>query len=77
MWRMEQPASRITVGRDAAEDVKVRAHNTLVWKTVDFEIDGGEHARFRVINRPGLGTYTMLSLLGTGPIYLSLERLYE
>jgi hypothetical protein len=100
-------ASRITVARNAPNDVKVRqvvvsldgeplatllygesvtrdvepgphwlrAHNTLVWKTLDFYIEPGEQTRFRVVNRPGLGTYAMLSLLGTGPIYLTLERL--
>lgn len=55
----------------------LRAHNTLVWKTVDFDIKAGEHLRFRVVNRPGFGTYVMLSLLGTGPIYLTLERVHE
>ena len=102
---MPEPA-RITVSRDAPNDVKVRqvvvsldgaplatllygesvtreiepgphwlrAHNTLVWKTLDFYVEPDEHARFRVINRPGFGTYTMLALLGTGPIYLTVER---
>lgn len=54
---------------------RLRAHNTLVWKTVDCDLAPGEHARFEVVNRPGFGTYAMLSLLGSGPIYLRLERL--
>jgi hypothetical protein len=52
----------------------VRANNTLFWKTIDFTVAPGEHAQFRVVNRAGAGTYAMLSLLGTGPIYLTLER---
>ena len=52
----------------------LRAHNTLVWKTVNCEIAPGEHAVFTVINRPGPGTFTMLSLLGSGPIHLTFER---
>lgn len=52
----------------------LRAHNTLVWKTIRCNLKPGEHARFIVINRPGLGTWAMLSLLGTGPIYLTFER---
>ena len=56
---------------------RLRAHNTLVWKTVDFDIKAGEHVRFRVINRPGPGTYALLSLLGTGPIYLTLEHVHD
>jgi hypothetical protein len=53
---------------------RIRAHNTLVWKTVDLDVKPGEHVRFRIVNRPGWGTYALLSLLGTGPIYLTFER---
>ena len=52
----------------------LRAHNTLVWKTLRCDLTPGEHARFSVVNRPGLFTWAMLSLLGTGPIYLTFER---
>ena len=64
-----------TVTREVAPGSHVlRAHNTLVWKTVACDFAPGEHARFTVINRPGLFTWAMLSLLGTGPIYLTFER---
>jgi hypothetical protein len=52
----------------------LRAHNTLVWKTLEIDLEAGEDARFRIVNRPGFATYAMLSLLGTGPIYLTFER---
>ena len=53
---------------------RLRANNTLVWKTIDCDLGPGERATFIVVNRPGPGTYAMLSLLGTGPIYLTFER---
>jgi hypothetical protein len=53
---------------------RLRANNTLVWKTINCKLEPGEHALFNVVNRPGPGTYTMLSLLGSGPIYLTFER---
>jgi hypothetical protein len=53
---------------------RLRANNTLVWKTLDCLLEPGAHAHFTVVNRPGPGTYTMLSLLGSGPIYLRFER---
>ena len=56
---------------------RLRANNTLVWKTVQCDLKPGEHARYVVVNRPGFGTFAMLSLLGGGPIYLSLERVPE
>ena len=53
---------------------RLRAHNTLVWKTLNLDLQPGEHAHFRVVNRPGFGSYTLLGLLGAGPIYLTFER---
>src|SRR5215207_4723227 len=53
---------------------RLRAHNTLVWKNASVDLKAGEEAWFRIVNRPGPGTYAMLSLLGTGPIYLTFER---
>lgn len=58
----------------AAGEHRLRANNTLVWKTLDCDLKPGEHARFTLVNRPGFGTYALLSLLGTGPIYLTFER---
>jgi hypothetical protein len=54
---------------------RLRANNTLVWKTLDVDLKPGEHATFEVVNRPGFGSFAMLSLLGAGPIYLRFERI--
>ncbi|MBX0330734.1 hypothetical protein K2Z83_24045 [Oscillochloris sp. ZM17-4] len=51
----------------------VRAHNTLVGKSIDFELAEGEHARFSTSNRTGCAS-SLIFLLGAGPIYLSLDR---
>ena len=53
---------------------RVRVHNTLVWKTIDVDLAPGEHAHFSAVNRATWGTYAMLSLLGTGPLYVELSR---
>lgn len=53
---------------------RLRAHNTLVWKTVDFTLQPGESLSFSVINRPGRGTFGLLSVLGARPLYLDLVR---
>ena len=71
--------AELLFGQSVSVDVapgahRLRAHNTLVWKTLDCTLNPGEHAHFEVVNRPGFGTYAMLSLLGSGPIYLSFER---
>jgi hypothetical protein len=53
---------------------RVRAHNTLFWKTHDVVLQPGEHARFTAINRAGWGTFGMLLMLGAAPVYLTFER---
>jgi len=56
---------------------RIRAHNTLFWKTHDVVLQPGEHARFVAINRAGWGTFGMLMLLGAAPVYLTFERARE
>jgi hypothetical protein len=53
---------------------RLRAHNTLIWKTIEFDLQPGEHARFTAINKAGWGTYSVLAWIGAGPIYLTFER---
>jgi hypothetical protein len=53
---------------------RIRAHNTLVRKTVDVDLADGEEARFTVVNRPGRGTFGLLSILGARPLYLTIAR---
>ena len=65
----EQISREVAPGRH-----RLRAHNTLFWKTIDLELAPDEHARFVTINRAGLGTYSLLGLLGVGPLFLTFER---
>ena len=57
---------------------RLRAHNTLFWKTLEFTLGVDEHARFIAINRAGFGTYSVLAFflgfLGAGPLYLTFMR---
>jgi hypothetical protein len=53
---------------------RLRAHNTLVWKTTEFDVRAGDTIRFVAVNRAGRGTMTLIALLGVGPLYVTLER---
>jgi hypothetical protein len=53
---------------------RIRAHNTLFWKTHDIVLQPGEHARFTATNRAGWGTFGLLMFLGAAPLYLTFER---
>jgi hypothetical protein len=67
-------------GQDVSREVppglhRLRVHNTLFWKTIDFTVAVGEHASFVATNRRGFGTYSILAyLLGCNLIYLKVER---
>ena len=64
-----------TVTREVAPGPhELRAHNTLIRKREQFELKAGETATFLAINKAGRGTFSILSLLGAGPIYLTLQR---
>jgi hypothetical protein len=56
---------------------RLRAHNTLFWKTHDLVLRPGEHAQFTVVNRAGWGTFGMLFFLGAMPVYLTFERITQ
>jgi hypothetical protein len=58
----------------AAGSHRLRAHNTLFWKTHAIDLTPGEEAHFVVVNRAGVGTFSLLGLLGVGPLYLTFER---
>ncbi|HEX5476081.1 MAG TPA: hypothetical protein VFX12_15595 [Vicinamibacterales bacterium] len=55
---------------------QVRVSNTLVWKTVEFDLRRGEQVFFETINRAGFGTYPMLLIIGVAPLYVTLERMF-
>ena len=54
---------------------RIRISNTLVWKTVTFDVKPGEQVRFQAINRAGKLTYPLLVVFGAGPLYVTLRRL--
>ena len=54
---------------------RLRAHNTLVWKTIEFDVTAGEHVKFITVNRAGLGSAALVALLGVGPLFVTLEQL--
>ena len=53
---------------------RLRAHNTLFWKTHHIVLHPGEHAKFIAINRTGTISFGLLFMLGAFPLYLTFER---
>ena len=53
---------------------RLKANNTLFWKTVPFDIAPGQHLEFMLINRSSQFAFGVLALLGVGPLMLAIER---
>lgn len=75
----DEPFATLMYGDTATKAVesgrhRLRVDNTWVWKTVEFTVEPGEHARFRSINRAGRLTWWMVAALGAGPMYITVER---
>jgi hypothetical protein len=53
---------------------RLRVHNTLFWKTIDFVIEPGEHLEFVTINSARWWTAGVAGVLGAAPLFLAVER---
>jgi hypothetical protein len=51
----------------------IRAYNTLVWKTLQFEAPPGAHLHFTCINRAPRALYYLVGILGIAPLLVSLR----
>jgi hypothetical protein len=53
---------------------RLQVDNTWQKKKVEFDVAPGEEVKFQTINRNGKLTWFLVSTLGVGPMYISLER---
>jgi hypothetical protein len=51
----------------------LRANNTLVWRTVQFDAAPGAEIHYRCVNRAPHSLYFMLFIFGVAPLYVTLE----
>jgi hypothetical protein len=54
---------------------RLRVHNTLFWKRLEFTIEPGEHLEFVIINGARFWTAGMAGLLGWAPLFLTVKKL--
>jgi hypothetical protein len=53
---------------------RLRVDNTWNWKTVELDVAAGDHLKFQTVSRAGRFTWFLVSMLGAGPIYVSIKR---
>jgi hypothetical protein len=49
---------------------RLRAHNTLFWRTHDITLSPGSHLRFSAVNSAGWGMLGLMGSIGVAPLYL-------
>jgi hypothetical protein len=74
----DQRIATLLYGQTATRTVapgrhRLRANNTLVWKTIEFDAKPGDDLHFAIVNRAAPGMMWMVALLGAGPMVVSLE----
>jgi hypothetical protein len=52
----------------------IRVHNTLFWKTIEFEAAPGETVHFETVNYAGRGFLNLVLIVGVAPLFLAVER---
>jgi hypothetical protein len=53
---------------------RMRVHNTLFWKTIDFDAAPGETVHFETVNYAGKGFLHFVLIIGVAPLFLAVER---
>jgi hypothetical protein len=53
---------------------RLRIHNTLFWKTIEFDATPGETVHFETINYQGRGFLSLVLIIGVAPLFLAVER---
>lgn len=53
---------------------RLQVDNTWNWKTIELDVAAGDHLKFQTMSRAGRFTWFLVSMLGAGPIYVSIKR---
>ena len=74
-----QPFATLVFGQEKSREIpagphQLKIHNTLVWKTIDVDVQPGEQLHFDVANKAGRFVLGALALLGVGPLFLVVEK---
>ena len=75
----DEPRVNLLFGQSFTREIgpgahRLRAHNTLFWKTISFTVEPGEHIEFIVVNRGTPFTMGLAGVLGAAPLYLDVHQ---
>ncbi len=78
LWLDGKKIATLPPGKSITKEITaghhtLRADNTFLPKTTEFDIQPGEHLRYLIWNRAGFGSW-LIGVFGSGPLYLMIER---
>ncbi|MBS1818479.1 MAG: hypothetical protein JSU08_11150 [Acidobacteria bacterium] len=56
---------------------RMRIHNTLFWKTLEFDAAPGETIHYETVNYAGRGFLHIVLIIGVAPLFLAVERVRD
>jgi hypothetical protein len=73
-----EPLATLLYGQQTTREIpagrhRLRANNTLVWKTIEFEAAPGDDLHVNIVNRAAPGMLALVALFGAGPMYVTME----
>lgn len=79
LWLDGEELSALKAGKVLTVEINAGAHslrvsNTYHSKTVEFDAAAGEQVHYEINNKVGLVGSFLLTMLGSGPMYLQIER---
>jgi hypothetical protein len=77
--RLDDKREKLLYGESFTHEIlpgahHLRVHNTLVWKNVPFTLEPGEHLEFIIINSGRWWTWGIAGVLGSAPLFLTVEK---
>ena len=55
----------------------MRVHNTLFWKTLEFDAAPGETVHYETVNYAGRGFMNLVLIIGVAPLFMKVERVLD
>ena len=79
LWLDGEELWALKAGKAVTVEIEPGAHslrvsNTYHSKTVEFDATAGEQVRYVINNKVGLVGWFLLTMLGSGPMHLQIER---
>lgn len=76
---LDEKQTRLVYGEEFTDELRpgahrLRVHNTLMWRNIQFTLEPGEHLEFAIINTARWWTWGFAGVLGAAPLFLTVQK---